>query len=126
MREILVGSKILPYESLFVVGRVWNRFGIPYAVPKFIAVIRDKRTGELKLNLTEEELLKVKEDIEERFYWQVVIVKLEDLEKEIDEKFKEDLQKAKAEGKIVFSCASALYNKIAELMKNKDPVELEV
>jgi hypothetical protein len=126
MREILIGSKILPYESLYVIGKIWNRFGIPYAVPKFIVVIRDKRTGELKQNLTEEELFKVKKDIEERFYWQVVIVKLEDLDKEINKKYKEELLQAKAEGRIVFSFADALYNKIAELMKNKDPVELEV
>ncbi len=126
MREFLVGSKVLPYESLYVVGRVWYRSGIPYAVPKFIAVVRDKKTNELRTNLTLEDMITMEKEISERFGWQAKITKLEDLDKEIKKKYKEELLKAKAENRIVFSFADALSNKIAKLMNKKDPVELEV
>ncbi len=126
MREFLVGSKVLPYESLYVVGRVWYRLGIPYAVPKFIAYVKDRMTNEVRTNLTSEEIAKLEKETSERFGWQAKIIKLEDLEKEINEKYREELLKAKAEGRIVFSFADALFNKIAELTNKKDPVELEV
>ncbi len=126
MKEVLVGSKTLPYESLYVVGRVWYRSGVPYAVPKFIAYVKDRTTNELRTNLTSEEIAKLEKETSERFGWKAKIIKLEDLEKEIDEKYREELLKAKAEGRIVFSFADALYNKIAELMNKKDPIELEI
>jgi hypothetical protein len=126
MREILVGSKVLPYDALFVVGRVWYRLGVPYAVPKFIAVVRDKRTGELRRSLTVEEVIQIESEISRMFGWGAVITKLEDLDREINERYKEELMKAKAEGKIVFSFADALFNKIAELISKKDPVEFEI
>ena len=125
-RELLVGTKTLPYEALFVVGRVWYKLNTPYAVPKFIAVVRDKYTKELKQNLTEEELAKLEKEISERFYWQAKVIKLEDLEKEIEQRYKEELLKAKEEGKIIFSYADTMFNRLAELINKKDPLEFEI
>jgi hypothetical protein len=125
MMEVAVGTKLLPYDALFVVGRVWYKSGVPYAVPKFITFIRDNN-GELRRSLTVEEMIQVESEISRTFGWKAVITKFEDLDREINEKYKEELLQAKEEGKIVFSFADAMFNKIAELLSKKDPVEFEI
>jgi hypothetical protein len=121
--------KEYPAEALFIACRVCTEpidgELVDYAVPEFIFVVRDQKTGELKKALAKIEIEWLQEEINGCLGFWPVIVKVEEFEKLITQKFVEELRQAKAEGKIIFSFADAMSDKLRELLR-RDPFEYEI
>jgi len=121
--------KEYPAEALFIACRVCTEpidgELVDYLVPWFVLVVRDQKTGELKKDLAKIEMEWLQEEINAGLGFLPVIMKLEEFEKLITQKFVEELRQAKAEGKIIFSFADAMSDKLRELLR-RDPFEYEI
>jgi hypothetical protein len=122
-------KKEYPVEALFIACRVCtepiDKELVDYAVPEFVLVVKDRKTGELKKDLVKIEIEWLQEEINGNLGFLPVIVKLEEFEKLITQKFVEELRQAKAEGKIIFSFADAMSDKLRKLLR-KDPFEYKI
>jgi len=122
-------KKECPAEALFIACRVCTEpldgELVEYAVPEFVFVVRDRKTGELKKDLTKIEMEWLQEEINGGLGFWPVIVRFEEFEKLITQKFVEEIRQAKAERKIIFSFADAMSDKLRELLR-MDPLEYEI
>jgi len=121
--------KEYPAEALFIACRVCTEpldgELVDYAVPEFVLVVKDRKTGELKKDLAKIEMVWLQKEINGGLGFIPVIVRFEEFEKLIAQKFVEELRQAKAEGKIIFSFADAMSDKLRELLR-RDPFEYEL
>jgi nitroreductase len=122
-------KKGYPAEALFIACRVCTEpidgELVDYVVPWFVLAIKDQKTGELKKDLAKIEMEWLQKEINGNLGFWPVIVRFEELRKLITQKFVEELRQAKAEGKIIFSFADAMSDKLRELLR-EDPFEYEL
>jgi len=116
-------KKEYPKEVLFVACRVCTEpidgELVDYAIPDFVLVAKDQKTGELKKDLAKIEIEWLQKEINGGLGFLPVIMKLEEFEKLINQKFMEELRQTQAEGKIIISFADAMSDKVRELLQTR-------